>query len=1463
EGPNLLDIKNPRRIGDEDVLESARFKGNWSMLVADVPYANTLTLTDDKPFEGMDVIVKWKGGWRNIYPGSEEQVAAINVKNPYGIALRYTRISFTDNPAEDWLSGYAAVFGTYIAGVPYIPPPEYIQDYREELKETAKDIISMEAMEGVTYIWAHVYDIEFVVVDALGNPLPAGETEVCLRLPNGNFYCRIPSIDESLETGIMWSYARFGEGHVVFFQLPGNKGPYGVRVKYFGMEVYYEIDEINYLSKTVQEHVIRASVYKAKIVFLDCQDKPVHKLWIKYTMPDGRTDWMMTSPHGEVEFPFIPAGTLTISRAWFKGVEIPLLKAEDATGKKIELTATNELKISIAGELDLPIRVWVPIKDIIFYTTDFQGEYKIPFLNVTVTWVGTPKPWSTTRIYYVETLDPTGDTVADKFNTSVTIHPIWFSYKIDTFFQKVKEDSPMEGLVEYEAKYVFYQMPATFYNITVTTTPDTPGSSLWPGRKVEVPYEIKIDWKGWSEKYEDTIPEIRTTPPEEVNDRVVLRIFGTMDGKPVNTANFPAWLVDAWNPDMVGDRTALVCEEKITLKTWAHDFWTRVIDGSLRVGDALFSIMNDNEYTMRFYSVVDEMWIGERLTSSWTEDIKVVSVLDKEGLSLSPIFWNGSYLLTNMYFETNMTYSYSKGKNASFIVDKFYNASAPNDVADVLNFTLVGTENLWRTDSRFANWTARIEGKTWKDWFPAWLVVYELPKPTDEYRVEAAADGKGILPIPIPVAFVKLGAFAKDGKTPLANALIELWTLHVDDKQKVDITAQEGTSSFNFTKYAETCQPTRTSVRVEWAWEKKLKESDVPQVFEKVQWDRIQITFKSTEKTKTIFVQVPPEPAKLILRNVIGDVDVAISQKYIYPLIDSRCPVDRNNVVEDKWATPNGLLSYGRWYTDEDGYVNSFKALGKADPRYGTVVLPIAGWLNATFHDGNVATEDVFHYQINVVWKSAVVYSDNVVLDKSGYAIGPTEVYNVRFIFALTNSTDPADAVRDLNLWIYYPNVTEWKWWNTVPPKPQDYKSCKDSAFPCEKRVTLVSSKDADGVVSFDLIPGPRFMNTTWKYVFSANHSAIDWLDDLVATQFVLNNETFGDGALRAAGKLSIDVPIMLNAAKEVMFVALTWRDEAGIATPYPITDYTVKYVIRNKAAGIVAAEGSAKTDKDGVVRVASGRDPTKVFWAGMTIRYRVEPADPTMTHAFYPDEEPTHWAITEIGTQLKDGRCYGICVLNARCKPFLLTIDYTAITIRVTDVNGRPVVGARVELIDKATMKLASWSVTVDKSWEARPIEWVALRDKHAIEYQTRARVIGGAGSTRLMNVSIGPVAYDATDDDVIDYSIPSRGISEFITYIVRVYYSPPGEVKDGLLYQKAEGRRAKVYDSTEDEITWKTMQPRYMSGARIWTPLPTQTEPGALPKEHVDVSAKIMDISFKFGYAGKELPEKVARDV
>ncbi|MEM3865754.1 MAG: hypothetical protein QW724_08210, partial [Nitrososphaerota archaeon] len=768
EGPKLQDVKNPTRIGDEDVLESSYFNGNWSMLVANVKYANTLTLKDDKEYTGLDVLVSWKGGWQNIYPGSEQLVAEFKTKNPYGIAVIFD--TWVEQP------DFAIVYDPVLKRYKLDPSLE------NQWISWDAPILVLGDVDGLTrgrvIMTTYVYDIVFYVVDALGNPLPPSDTEVCLRLPNGNFYCRAPSIDETLDTGMMWSYKYFGEGNVTFFQLPGNKGPYGLRVTYLGTQVYYKIDQINVLTKT-EFPVIRTTVYKVKVVFFDCEDKVIPSLWIKYTLPNGWTDWRQTSEYGEVEFPYIAAGTLTISRAWWKGIEIPLMKATDASGKKLDLTPEGALVLGIQEDVDMPVKVWVPIKDIIFYTMDFQGEIKIPRLNITVTWLGTPKPWSTEKIYYLETLDPTGDTedadddvyTREDFNTSVIVHPLWFRYDIDTFFQKIADDSPMDGMTEYEAKYVFYKMPPAIYNITVTTVvrdvlpkdlwmPDdeqSPGNSKWPGRiDAEVPYEIKIDWKGWSEEYEDTIPEIRTGPPDVVNDRVVLRIFGSMNGVPVTTENFPAWLVDAWNPELVGIRTALVCEEEVKLKTWAHDFWKSVIDGDYRVGDAEFKILNDNGEFMIYYDLDEKMWVGNTYKSKWTEDIKDISGIMKDSFYTSNIYWNGSYLLADLRFKTNMTYSYSKGENASFIVDKFYNASAVNDVAPTLNFTLVGTENLWKTDSRFAEWVKRIDGNTWKDWFDAWLLVYELPKDTDEYKVAKGPDGKGILPIPLPVAFVKL-----------------------------------------------------------------------------------------------------------------------------------------------------------------------------------------------------------------------------------------------------------------------------------------------------------------------------------------------------------------------------------------------------------------------------------------------------------------------------------------------------------------------------------------------------------------------------------------------------------------------------------------------------------------------------------------------------------------------------------
>jgi len=239
EGPTLTDIENPERIGDEDVRESNYFKGNWSILVADVIYAKTLTLKDDKPYIGLDIIVKWKGGWRNVCPGSEDQVATIYVKNPYGISAR--KINWVSQP------GFTAIYNaTFKKYVPDVTTKKSI-DWDTPIVRLA-DIVGY--TRGRLNITTYVYDVVFYVVNTLGNPLPPSDTEVCLRLPNGNFYCRTPTIDESIVTGMMWSYKHFGEGNATFFQLPGNKGPYGVRITYMGVQVYYKIDVINILQKT-------------------------------------------------------------------------------------------------------------------------------------------------------------------------------------------------------------------------------------------------------------------------------------------------------------------------------------------------------------------------------------------------------------------------------------------------------------------------------------------------------------------------------------------------------------------------------------------------------------------------------------------------------------------------------------------------------------------------------------------------------------------------------------------------------------------------------------------------------------------------------------------------------------------------------------------------------------------------------------------------------------------------------------------------------------------------------------------------------------------------------------------------------------------------------------------------------------------------------------------------------------
>jgi len=682
-------------------------------------------------------------------------------------------------------------------------------------------------------------------------------------------------------------------------------------------------------------------------------------------------------------------------------------------------------------------------------------------------------------------------------------------------------------------------------------------------------------------------------------------------------------------------------------------------------------------------------------------------------------------------------------------------------------------------------------------------------------------------------------------------------------------------------------------------------------------------------ESKTILVQVPPYPAKLYLRNVVGGFDIVVTANNVTVLVDDPTPRDHNVGADTPMGTPDGLLKYARWYTRSDGLIKSFTIPGYE----GLLLLPTSGWLNETFHDGVATTKDEFHYQFNVVWKSAVVYSDNFVLDKKFVEFGASEVYDVRFMFTLSNSTNPDHAVRNLNLWIYYPNVTTWHdqgLWTTVPPTPQDYKACSDSAFPCEKRVTLISSADADGIVEFSKIPGPRFMNTTWKYVFSANHSAITWLDDLVATQFVLNNETFGDGPLKTVTTSRITVPIMLNAAHQLRFLVLGWRDEQGQPTAYPLEGFTVRYEIRRKDAGLTVASGTVTSTAEGTAEVRSDpTDPRKVLWAGLTVRYRVEPpswlvnvkSDKWLTGlgdgklkdyvitegyqayepdprpsigAYFPDEVPTHFAITEISTRFVDGWCYGLCTAyfpeegRTRSKPYVINVDYTIVTVRALDFNGRPLVGAFVEIVERASGRVAGWSYTFNATWKRQPIDLVRLYDYHDVNL-LRERDVGGAGYTEFIPVAVGPWNYDANNDDRVDATgyrgdDPRTPAIEGtpLQFIVRVYWlatdANPDDAGGNLKavwpfidpqepYTTTEAGKpvrkshVKVYDSDFDETdaAAKTLVVPIDSTVTIRKPSDVIFKYDGV---HRDVTAAVFDFKAFLKYLDKTLPGSKIRE-
>ncbi len=1345
---------------------------------------------------------------------------------------------------------------------------------------------------GMVYITAWVHDVAFKVVDNMGNTLPASNTVVTLTRLNGPDVTRSgTATDPDQRIGNLdWSYRQWAgadTGYAIFYQLPGDQA-YGVIVRVDGVVVYEEPYEIEKLTKTELITIV-AQVFKLKVLVLDCNGQTLGSAYLSYIDQTGARRITKVDDFGAMDFGFVPAGGIRFTGVWWKGVWVTFVKAE-VGDTELPLEPDGTLSIGVDSNVDSPVKLYANIIDIKFTPYDFNGDNIIPRLNITLMWVG-EHPLTGRKLWFLETLDPSGDTNPQPFNTTVQVDQ-FLRYTVRYFEGEPDTDGDLKTYSK--AEYVFYQMPPTLYNITVTTVTDpdydpdteqTPGSAKWPGRTVPVAYEIKIKYTSTSSP-----PVIITSPADYVNDRVVLRIFSTFNpdrthyGRPVDETWPFEGALDVYNPGGVGDFTGVTeCEVSRRLLVWAHTFFKRIVDGATRVGGATYSIVNDNELVMEFYNPNDDSFYPVHL-AFWTEDTVDTTWLRKTSQSLSVIWWNGSYRAEGLELPTNMT----------FTVDKWWNNSATNKVWPRHNFTVQPSRLHFETMGEYVvgNWT-KIE-ETVAPYGNA--IVFE----------------KQTLQLPAPVTFVKPKAVDKGGE-PLENALIEAWILNLELSERISISADSGSAELTRYYLNPYCNATlNQTYNIAWEWERKrVADPDDPQRFIEVRWDRLYITINDTV---TIFVQVPPWPAKLFIRNVLDDLDLVVTSRWIYATVDNpNCPIDNNVGASTPRTYPDGQLAYAQWETGPDGLIRSFTVPGYE----GLLLLPTSGWLNHTFsvegHLGEtLPLREEFHYQFNVVWKSAVVYSDNFVLDKQFVEFGASEVYDVRFMFTLSNSTDPAHAVRNLNLWIYYPNVTTWHsagLWNAWPPAPQDYKPCSTSDFPCNLRVTLISSSDADGVVEFSKIPGPRFMNTTWKYVFSANHSAVTWLKDLVATQFVLNNETFGDGPLKVVTTNRVTVPIMLNAARQLSVVLLTWRDEQGVPTAYPVQGYTVKLQGRRLGTPVDTGVMTRTSDSLGFATFESDpTDVTKVFWYGLTVRYRVEPPTyvnepddtkwrdwmnglnvqlveqpyntPTRrsSFAYFPTEEPTHWAITSITTTFDEyGYCFGLCTYydeeqgRTVSKPFVITVNYAAVTVRAIDFNGRPLAGAFVELVDRASGRIAAWSYTANATWSARPIDLDTLYKFHRGELLD-PRPIGGAGYTAIMNLTFGAWNYDANNDDAVDNS----GVRNPLRLIVRVYWlanDPTPDNAVGNLWPvwpfrdetAPLPRHVKVYDSDFDETDAdaKTLTVPD-SEAAIGMRLPDRTISEDDPVSrgvHRDVTTAVFDFMALLNYGGKTLPDEILR--
>jgi hypothetical protein len=924
---------------------------------------------------------------------------------------------------------------------------------------------------GHVFITADVHDIAYRLVDNMGNPVPAANTAVTLQRGNGPNVVKsgAGSDPDRLLGGLGWSYAMHGDGWAVFYQLPEDQA-YTVTVTFDGVPV--GTATIDKLTHTVMEDLV-LNIFKVKIYVVDCENSPLSReAFIKIIPPSGTPVVQQLDSTGALDFGYLPGGEIRIDSVWWKGVYVKFVSASIGS-RSLPLT-DGSLVVTVDSNIDAPIKLTALINDFIFTTWDFNKDNKIPRLNITLAWVGV-HPLTGSRMHFLETMDPTGDTDSQPFNTTIRVSQ-FFNYSIKHFFGQISRSA---GLKTYgDVRYIFYKMPSTYYNITVTTVTDprydqetqqTPGNSKWPGRTVPVDYEIKIDWTG-----HNSPPKVRKTPAT-VNDRVVLRVYMTLGGQPVTDPDL--------NP--IGSATLYTTcgPVNIDLLTWAHTFWQRIVDGDFdylrearRIGNATYRIVNDNGVNMEQYIPSDGVF-SSSFTSKWTEDTLLTTWLKADSQHSSNIWWNGTYRKQDLYF---LSYVYplqftrgeepwarfydkvgltgtgsetTQRKEANdplaYVVNRFFNVTTPrsqNATWPRHNFTVVGTEGLWNQQKW--RWEQAVSKR----------LVPEVPYQPYSLVIERPAQElvpvsqKGVLTVPIPVGFITLNLKDEDLARAIPYAVVQL-----------DIYARTGTAEI---PPSEVCPPEPLIERVAKLsaliiqtvsnWYNGIDQDDrndpdeQPETITDNERDAIALAIIGLLAPDNV---IDEDGDGEVLEDLIYEYTSGDYPWSYYHLDDlimlvkaalaDDCVLDESEKNDIIVLIEEEVLEIVGEDNDDDDVDDDVELLELLEPyqlpppELFAVAERFAGYKYKTGRDGNLtllfptqeAMENflgapVKNYTLTVYWylNSSIVYKDAFNLTKRGYNVEKVAIADVTFVLAI--SADKDRPVKDLYARIWWFNVT-------------------------------------------------------------------------------------------------------------------------------------------------------------------------------------------------------------------------------------------------------------------------------------------------------------------------------------------------------------------------------------------------------------------------------------------------------